>query len=53
MCHTLAACTSPAAGRHIDSALSGVPVDQRCHCKAATQEEFNKQGGGGGGCSAQ
>jgi hypothetical protein len=25
------------SGRHIDSALSGVPVDQRCKCKPSTQ----------------
>ena len=46
MCYqqTCAACGKPSwggCGQHIDSALSGVPVDQRCHCKAATQAEHD------------
>jgi hypothetical protein len=39
---------------HIETALKGVPVEKRCHCKAATQEEFNSRSGGGSSkCSAQ
>jgi hypothetical protein len=37
-------------GAHIDSALSGVPMEERCACKAKTQAEHNEKGGTG--CSA-
>ena len=31
-------------GKHIESALGDVPVDQRCHCKAYDQDTFDKSG---------
>ncbi|PNH12022.1 hypothetical protein TSOC_001061 [Tetrabaena socialis] len=32
-------------GKHIDSALSSVPLDDRCGCKAKTQAEANAKKG--------
>ena len=58
MCYptTCPTCQQPTwggCGQHIEAALKGVPVDKRCHCKAATQEEFDSKAGGGSTCSAQ
>ena len=34
--------------RHIDTALAGTPLEQRCSCKPRTQAEFDQSGGGFG-----
>ncbi len=44
MCHriTCPTCGRPTwegCGEHIEQALAGVPVEDRCHCQAASQEE--------------
>ena len=31
-------------GKHIDQALEGIPVEERCHCKAHDQETFDQTG---------
>lgn len=43
-CSTCSKPTWAGCGMHIDSALAGVPIDQRCKCKPSTQEEGNKSG---------
>ena len=45
---TCSKCSKPTwagCGRHIESALAGVPEADRCHCKAATQAEQDAAGG--------
>jgi hypothetical protein len=45
---TCSKCNKPTwsgCGRHIESALAGVPEADRCHCKAATQKEQDAAGG--------
>ena len=49
MCHkyTCRKCSKPSwwgCGRHIDSALCGVPVEDRCACRPRTQEEHDTIG---------
>lgn len=39
-------------GKHIDSALAGVPEEERCHCKAWTQAQHDAEQGGAS-CSLQ
>ena len=58
MCHKLPCpkCFKPTwigCGRHIDQALSDVPVPDRCACKAKTQEEHDSSGAGASFCSVQ
>lgn len=33
-------------GKHIDTALEGVPEEQRCHCKAYSQAQHDADNGG-------
>lgn len=56
MCHQrkCGTCGKPTwfgCGKHIDSALEGVPNADRCHCKASTQAEHDAAGGGASGCT--
>ena len=42
-CSTCGKPTWSGCGRHIDSSLAAVPVDDRCSCKPRTQAEFNRR----------
>jgi hypothetical protein len=59
MCHRVQCpkCNKPTwagCGNHIDSALAGVPLDERCHCKKWTNAGAGgAPAGGGDGCKAQ
>ncbi|OAO14713.1 hypothetical protein AV274_3624 [Blastocystis sp. ATCC 50177/Nand II] len=53
MCHksVCSSCNKPTwvgCGRHVESALQGIPEEERCHCKPWTQEMVNENGGGKG-----
>lgn len=51
-CETCGKPTWAGCGRHIDSALSGVPIEERCACKPNTQESYDATKGPST-CSAQ
>ncbi|KAG1656113.1 hypothetical protein FOA52_010295 [Chlamydomonas sp. UWO 241] len=38
-------------GMHIDNALKGVPMQDRCKCKPCTQQEQSEQGSSGRPCA--